>query len=117
MKPEEAIERLEYLESALDGYPPETGINDVFAAIDTAIKALEEIQQYRETGTVEECREAMEKQKPKKPRLNYKPKFFGRATYTCPRCGNCCLEEFANERQNNRYCWDCGQKIDFGGCV
>lgn len=75
----------------------------------------EELEQYREIGTVEECREAVEKQKAKKPRLNYKPKFFGRATYTCPRCGNCCLEEFANERQNNRYCWDCGQKIDFGG--
>ena len=82
-----------------------------------AIEALKEIQQYREIGTVEECQEAVEKQKAKKPRLNYKPKFFGRATYTCPRCGNCCLEEFANERQNNRYCWDCGQKIDFGGCV
>lgn len=27
-----------------------------------AIQALEEIQQYREIGTVEECREAMEKQ-------------------------------------------------------
>lgn len=75
------------------------------------------ISDYEAIGTVEECREAVEKQKPKKPRLNYKPKFFGRATYTCPRCGNCCLEEFANERQNNRYCWDCGQKIDFGGCV
>ena len=65
MKPEEAIERLEYLESALDGYPPETGINDVFAAIDTAIEALKEVQQYREIGTVEECREAVEKQKAK----------------------------------------------------
>lgn len=75
------------------------------------------INDYESIGTVEECREAVEKQKAKKPRLNYKPKFFGRATYTCPRCGNCCLEEFANERQNNRYCWDCGQKIDFGGCV
>ena len=86
MKPEEAIERLEYLESALDGYPPETGINDVFAAIDTAIKALKEIQlyednklclvpedvysrqcseldAYKEIGTVEECREAMANKK------------------------------------------------------
>lgn len=61
MKPEEAIERLEYLESALDGYPPETGINDVFAAIDTAIKALEEIQQYKEIGTVEEFRNLEER--------------------------------------------------------
>lgn len=32
-----------------------------------SVKALEEIQQYREIGTVEECREAVEKQKPKKP--------------------------------------------------
>lgn len=29
------------------------------------ISTLEEIQQYREIGTVEECREAREKQKPK----------------------------------------------------
>lgn len=83
MKPEEAIERLEYLESALDGYPPETGINDVFAAIDTAIKALEEIQQYRETGTVKECREAVEKQKAKKL-VNF-----------CPWCGR--VMEWENE--------------------
>lgn len=33
------------------------------------ISTLEEIQQYREIGTVEECREAVEKQKPKKMRL------------------------------------------------
>lgn len=77
----------------------------------------EELEQYRNIGTVEECRKAVEKQKAKKPRLNYKPKFFGNATYTCPKCGNICLEKFANERQNNNYCWDCGQKIDFGGCV
>ena len=31
--------------------------------MDIAIKALEEIQQYREIGTVEECRMAVEKQK------------------------------------------------------
>ena len=31
--------------------------------MDVAIKAMEEIQQYREIGTVEECRMAVEKQK------------------------------------------------------
>lgn len=31
-------------------------------AVDVAIQALEEIQQYREIGTVDECRTAMEKQ-------------------------------------------------------
>lgn len=80
---------------------------------DTAISALKETQQYRAIGTVEECREAVEKQKPKKPKLNYKPRFLGKTTYTCPKCGNCCLEEFANERQNNNYCWDCGQAIQW----
>ena len=74
---------------------------------------IEEIQQYREIGTVKECRGAVEKQKPQKPKLNYKPRFLGKATYTCPKCGNCCLEEFANERQNNNYCWDCGQAIQW----
>ena len=72
-----------------------------------------ELRKYRKIGTVEECREAVEKQKPKKPKLNYKPRFLGKATYTCPKCGNCCLEEFANERQNNNYCWDCGQAIQW----
>lgn len=68
-------------------------------------------EDYKKIGTVEECWEAMEKQKAKKPKLNYKSKFFGKATYTCPKCGNACLEKFANERQNNNYCWDCGQAI------
>ena len=115
MTPKEAIEDLQYLITEYEAYPPETGVCTTIGSLQYTISSLEEIQKYREIGTVEECREAVEKQKPKKPRLNYKPKFFRKATYTCPRCGNCCLEEFANERQNNRYCWDCGQKIDFGG--
>ena len=36
-----------------------------------AIKALEEVQQYREIGTVVECRMAAEKQLPKKPKHTY----------------------------------------------
>lgn len=32
-----------------------------------AIKVLKEVQQYREIGTAEVCREAVEKQKAKKP--------------------------------------------------
>lgn len=104
--PEEAIETIK-------SNMPTSGYQMLRESLDMAITALKEVQQYRKIGTVEECQEAREKQKPKRPRLNYKPKFFGRATYTCPRCGNCCLEEFANERQNNRYCWDCGQAIQW----
>ena len=35
-------------------------------ALQVAIKALEELQQYRTIGTVEECRAAVEKQTAKK---------------------------------------------------
>ena len=119
MKPEEAIERLEYLESALDGYPPETGINDVFAAIDTAIEALKEVQQYREIGTVEECREAVEKQKPKAPKdeLKINPVIDCNGAYVdadttvyllCPNCG----EMVGIDENVDKFCRECGQAID-----
>lgn len=106
MTPKEAINTLK---NHTQYYVPTSDLE----ALDMAIKALKEIHQYREIGTVAECREAVKKQKPKKPKLNYKPRFLGKATYTCPKCGNCCLEEFANERQNNNYCWDCGQAIQW----
>lgn len=66
---------------------------DVNEALEIAKQALEEIQQYRAVGTVEECWKAVEKQKPKRPRLNYRRKFLGEDTYTCPTCGNACLNK------------------------
>ena len=68
-----------------------------------AIKALKEVQQYREIGTVEECRKAVEKQKPKKPHRNYK-KFSG---LWC-KCG-----WYLGEKQclDIKYCPNCGQAI------
>ena len=65
-------------------------------AIEEAIKALEEIQQYREIGTVEECREAAEKQKPVS-RITIEGKLF------CPKCKN--LMPYPG------YC-GCGQRVD-----
>ena len=117
MKPEETILMMRNRIDTASEIAGKGTDGKAFEDMEMAIEALKEIQQYREIGTVEECREAVEKQKPKKPRLNYKPKFFGKSTYTCPRCGNCRLEEFANERQNNNYCWDCGQRLDFGGHI
>ncbi len=38
-------------------------------AVDTSIKALEDVQQYRQIGTVEKFREAVEKQTAKKRNL------------------------------------------------
>lgn len=67
MTTEEAVNELLGLKDSLDGLPPETVVIETFDVLNMAIKALEEIQQYRAIGTVEECREAMAKQKPKKP--------------------------------------------------
>lgn len=69
-----------------------------------AISAIKEVQQYREIGTVEECRKAVEKQKPKKPHRNYK-KFSG---LWC-KCG-----WYLGQKQclDIKYCPNCGQAID-----
>ena len=64
-------------------------------SLDIAIKALEEIQQYRALGTVEELREAREKQTAIS-RVIIEGKYF------CPKCHN--LMPYPG------YC-GCGQKL------
>lgn len=88
-------------------------------ALSMAITALKEIQQYREIGTVEECREAVEKQKAKKPDIYTDTRnmvdLHGNVyaeqanVYLCPTC-----ESFIGYVGNNifHYCPVCGQAID-----
>ena len=76
-------------------------------AVEMAIKALEEIKQYRTIGTPEECRAAVEKQKSKTPIRNDK--------CTCPSCGT--HNEVFKKRRNTVahdivYCWHCGQAVE-----
>lgn len=70
-----------------------------------AISALKEIQQYRKIGTVEECREAVEKQKPKKPLGGVD--IAGNEYMICPYCS--AIVEDGEWRAD--YCPDCGQAI------
>lgn len=80
-------------------------------AVDMAIKALEEVQQYRKIGTVEECREAVEKQTAKKPTLIDYKKYanfvdnvdFLQDAYWCPNCKRVV--------RSGSFCRDCGQKL------
>lgn len=80
-------------------------------AVDTAIQALEEVQQYRQIGTVEECREAVEKQTAKKPTLIDYKKYtnfvdnadFLQDAYWCPNCKRVV--------RSGSFCRDCGQKL------
>lgn len=66
-----------------------------------AINALEEVQRYRTIGTLEECRAAVEKQKPKKPVMDG---YCGFESYECPTCHH----DISNEQ---KYCDKCGQKL------
>ena len=74
----------------------------ITVALSMAITALKEIQQYREIGTAEECREAVDKQKPKKPVLRNDN---GKLRKSCPVCG-CFFSPLS------RSCPKCGQAID-----
>ena len=73
-------------------------------AYEMAIKALEEVQQYRAIGTPEECREAVEKQTDEKPTAVLGT--FGGTEYECKNCGS-------DVCYGDEYCRWCGQKLDW----
>lgn len=94
--------------------------------------ANETVDGYYQPKTVEHfhseaigiLRELVERATPKKPIKNKMrhgktsslDKLFGlKDAYTCPNCGNALLEHYMNERQETRYCWDCGQVLDWRG--
>ena len=93
-------ERIELINS---DYPD---VVDYKNALECAIRALEEVQQYRAIGTVEECREAIEKQKSKKPTEQYRLGTSGRGG-KCPSC-----KDHIDRSVCAMYC-DCGQKLDW----
>lgn len=77
----------------------------------TSISALEEIQKYRSIGTVEQFREAMEKQKAKIPYTYGDGDADGYPVidmYECPNCG----ETYEIECDHYDYCPKCGQRMD-----
>ena len=137
MKPEKAIEILEEvkeLDDTMYAYNP-----SYMNTMDMAIEAFKEIQlykdnklclipedvysrqcseldTYKEIGTVEECREAVEKQKAKKPVC--KPKPYNESVgfneeWFCPSCGAYIgyFYEGMDEPEQMEYCNECGQHI------
>lgn len=127
MTEKEAIKELHNIRPAGAIIPQKRAI-----ALDMAISALEEVQQYRaigtpeelqdmknnyfeslsdwrqyrKIGTLEECRTAREKQIPKKPNFTEDKEFA-----LCP----CCNGNGLADKQE--YCDNCGQKLDWSGVM
>lgn len=122
MKPEEAIEILEnkkeYSKKITDNFLDHSSVeikdaNETIEMCDIAITALKEVQQYREIGTVEECRKAVEKQKAKKCDVT-KDNF--RIYYKCPTCNHCLRVEYNHGSwmgKKSKNCSKCGQAISW----
>ena len=104
------IETCEFYFAEHDHYPKWCEY-EFLESLGVAITALKEIQQYREIGTVEECREAVEKQKPKKIIIE------SYCSTECPTCGH----ELSTSLGDGYYkyptflerCPNCGQVIQW----
>lgn len=98
MTESEAIKNINtYIYSELESIPKQ-----LLESLKLACFTLREVQQYRAIGTPEECRAAVEKQIPKKPKTDDRY-----VMYICPWCN-----DFVKVSHN--YCQNCGQKLDWG---
>lgn len=109
MNEQEAIESIEYLKEQLEDDSPDmfTYTGAEINALNLAVQALTEIQQYRAIGTVEECGAAVEKQIAAKPLVG--KDIEGNEYAICRECSAILSdgEWFA------QYCPDCGKKVDW----
>ena len=123
----EIMEEVKALDDSLYAYDPA-----YMEALEIVISASKEVQRYRKIGTAEECREAVEKQKPKKPTWKNGRSIICKdyedghgeveenkwADWVCPKCGWFVGEQYIPRRHNqrkNNYCSKCGQAIDWLG--
>ena len=75
---------------------------------------LEELKAYRAIGTLEECREAVEKQIPKKPIMKQYFKDLEDEYLCCPKCGEILTDRLqADNKTFYFHCMNCGQKFDW----
>ena len=74
-----------------------------------------ELRKYRKIGTVEECREAVEKQKPKAPIMKpYYDDMPDEEYLCCPTCGDILTDRIPADNKNFYFhCLNCGQKFDW----
>lgn len=72
------------------------------------IPKLKQLSEYEKIGTVDECREAVEKRKAKQPQKVKESRIRYTDGYICPSCGG----GFTGTGIA-KYCYHCGQAIDW----
>lgn len=107
----ETAERMVSYNAAFEPKHDNSVLASKIKTAEMAIKALEEIQQYRAIGTVEECREAREKQRAKIPGYEGDGYSDGEMVYDTWICPNC-SESYEVGFDEYEYCPNCGQHID-----
>lgn len=128
---QEAIEALQF-EGGIEITGKPRRVAEFFDGVDTAISAMQELQlykdaklclipedvygnqceeldRYKQLGTLEEVREAVEKQKAKKPLLGGNTDKLTGDIHICP----CCCGIVGMDDARADYCADCGQHIDW----
>lgn len=73
-------------------------------------KELAELRKYNRLGTLEEVREAVEKQRAKRPKTKMLREDI---KWWCPNCGESHVVMYA--KKGFDYCQHCGQKMDWSG--
>lgn len=104
-----AIELLEYIRETGNGEAPYVGCAQNIA-LNMAIQALEEVQQYRAIDTVEEFKALKEKSEPK----NWIAEGIGYGEYTwkCPACNGYMALMVGTPKDNDyNFCPKCGQAL------
>ena len=107
-----------YREIGLTQYMIKGIIKSEMQAHKDAVHNAELLDEYEEIGTIEECREAVEKQKAKKPIYKHYED-NGEPPHIKISCPNGCRIQLypvtdKNLAHEHVYCPKCGQKIDWG---
>lgn len=82
--------------------------------LEMAAASLSEIHKYQSIGTVEECREARERQRGKKPIMKPFYEDMEEEYLCCPTCGDILTDRIPMDNKDFYFhCLNCGQKLDW----
>ena len=96
-----------------------SGLEEEIEFVKTAISAMQELQEYKQLGTLEEVRDAVYRREPLKIKIGEKyNKGYMSKAYFCNHCNKfICfkgIEKSTTICHTYLFCNNCGQKLDWG---